>query len=321
MEIGPLEIDRSKLKLQSLSQREHLISRNSFLPLAEVNNIPKQIKDVAERVIRARNSGTHVILMMGAHVLRSGVQKFLIDMMKDGYISCIATNGACVIHDYEIALIGETTESVARYIKDGRFGFWEETGRINEIVNEAAQKGKGLGEAIGEAINNGNFPYHDISIFSSAYRLGVQTTVHVGIGYDITHQHPNCDGAAYGASSYTDFLRFTKVLEKLEGGVVMVFGSSVMAPEVFLKSLSMARNIARQEGRQIRDFTTMVCDLQPLPDDFRVEPSKDMPQYYFRPWKTLLVRTVQDGGKSYYVQGHHSETIPALWTAIKQAQG
>ena len=315
------KFDRSKLNLQSLSERKHLLSRNSFLPLAEVNDIPNQMNDIAERVVSARTSGTPLILMIGAHVIRSGVQEFIIDLMQGGYITCIATNGACVIHDWELALIGKTEESVAKYIKNGRFGLWKETGEINNVVRQAAADGKGLGEAIGKAVSDGNFQHKDISLFASAHRLGVQITVHVGIGYDITHQHPNCDGAAYGASSYTDFLRFTKVLEKLEGGVVMVFGSSVMAPEVFLKSLSMARNIARQEGRQIRDFTTMVCDLQPLPDDFRVEPSKDMPQYYFRPWKTLLVRTVQDGGKSYYVQGHHSETIPALWTAIKQAQG
>ena len=147
--------------------------------------------------------------------------------------------------------------------------------------------------------------------------MGVLFPVHVGIGYDITHQHPNCNGAAYGATSYTDFLKFARVLEHLEGGVVMVFGSSVMAPEVFLKALSMARNVARQKGKGIKNFTTLVCDLQFLPDDFSAEAAKEDQGYYFRPWKTLLIRTVADGGESFYVQGDHSRTIPALWTAVE----
>jgi len=134
----------------------------------------------------------------------------------------------------------------------------------------------------------------------------------VGIGYDILHEIPNW--AAYGAASYTDFLRFAKVLESLEGGVVMNFGSAVMAPEIFLKALSMVRNVARQ----ICHFTTLVCDLIDLPDNYREEASKDNPYYYFRPWKTMLVRTVADGGESFYVKGRHSETIPALWTAINE---
>ena len=141
-------------------------------------------------------------------------------------------------------------------------------------------------------------------------------TIHVGIGYDITHQHPNCDGAAYGATSYTDFLRLVSVVEKLEGGVVMNFGSAVMAPEVFLKALSMSRNLAIQEGRSIRRFTSLVCDLHFLPEDITKEASKQSRNYYFRPWKTMLIRSVADGGNSFYVKGDHADTIPALWTAL-----
>ena len=257
--------------------------------------------------------------MMGAHVLRAGVQRYLIDLIENGYINCIATNGACVIHDWEFALIGKTTESVTKYIKDGRFGFWQETSQINDVVTEAAFEKMGLGESVGKAIFENNFPYQDISLYAACFRNQIPITVHVGIGYDITHQLPNCDGAAYGATSYIDFLRFTKALEDLDGGVAMVFGSSVMAPEVFLKALSMVRNVKRQEGKYIRHFATLVCDLYPVPDSYDVEPSKDTAAYYFRPWKTLLNRTVADGGKSFYVQGNHSETIPALWTAIQNA--
>lgn len=259
--------------------------------------------------------------MLGAHVLRAGVQRYLIDLMERGFITCMAFNGAGVIHDFEFALIGATTESVARYVKDGRFGLWQETGRINEIVSQAAREGLGLGEAVGRAIEEERFPHRDISLFAAGYRLGIPMTVHVGIGYDIVHEHPNCDGAAYGLASYTDFLRFVATLESLERGVVMNFGSAVMAPEVYLKALAMVRNVARQEDRRIAQFATLVCDLKPLGADHRNEASREDPGYYFRPWKTMLVRTVADGGESYYVQGHHRDTVPQLWTAIRGRDG
>jgi len=238
--------------------------------------------------------------------------------MERGYLSCIAINGAGVIHDFEFALIGATTENVAHYIREGYFGLWEETGRINDIVTLAAKNNVGLGEAVGHVIEEERFPYRDISILAAGYRLCIPVTVHVGVGYDIVHQFPNCDGAAYGKTSYIDFLKFTKALESLEEGVVMNFGSAVMAPEIYLKALSMVRNVARQEGRRICHFTTLVCDLVDLPDNYHNEPSKDNPYYYFRPWKTMLSRTVADGGKSFYVQGRHAETIPDLRNAINE---
>jgi len=142
----------------------------------------------------------------------------------------------------------------------------------------------------------------------------------VGIGYDIIHEHPNFDGAASGEASYLDFLELAAQLERLEGGVVMNFGSAVMAPEVYLKALAMVRNAAAAEGREIRRFTTLVCDLKEMPDSFRTEPCKSDPAYYFRPWKTMLVRTVADGGESFYVRGRHDETIPGLWKEIGTAE-
>ena len=315
-----LSFDRYRLKLSPLSQRVSDIDVSVVLPLENKCDAVNRFADVAERILKARKNNAAVVLMMGAHVIRSGVQRYLIDLMEHGYITAIATNGACTIHDWEFSLIGATTESVSRYIRDGRFGFWEETGRINDIVKSAAEAHVGIGEAMGKAIIRENLPHREISLFAAACRNSIPITVHVGIGYDITHQHPNFDGAAYGAASYIDFLKLAKVIEKLEGGVLLVFGSSVMAPEVFLKALSMARNVKRQDGKCIRHFTTLVCDLYPLPDTFHTEPNRDDPGYYFRPWKTLLVRTVQDGGKSYYVKGAHDETIPALWTAIKEVE-
>jgi hypothetical protein len=154
---------------------------------------------------------------------------------------------------------------------------------------------------------------------AAAYEMGVPVTVHVSIGQDIIHQHANCDGAALGQVSYTDFLIYTEQLKNLSQGVVMNFGSAVMAPEVYLKSLSMVRNTARQEGCEIRGFTTLVCDLHHLPDNYRHEAPKSDPAYYFRPWKTMLVRTVADGGESFYVSGRHGRTIPELWTATQSA--
>jgi hypothetical protein len=151
-------------------------------------------------------------------------------------------------------------------------------------------------------------------------RLGVPLTVHVGVGYDIIHEHPNCDGAALGAASYCDFLVFTQTVTRLEGGVLLNFGSAVMGPEVYLKALSMARNVAHQEGRVVKHFTTGVFDLVPLDGDTRRQAPKSDPRYYYRPWKTILVRTVADGGESFYVQGDHRDTLPALYHAARRAE-
>jgi hypothetical protein len=304
------------LEILPLSSRRHNLTFKDILPLKERVPIQATFRIVAEKIVSARGRNAAVVLMTGGHVVRSGVQRYLIDLMEQGFISCLAMNGAGMIHDFEFSLIGATTESVATYIPKGHFGLWRETGRINEIVSWAAKKKMGLGEAIGCFIEEERLPHREISVLGSAYGMRIPATVHVGIGYDIVHEFPNCDGAAYGATSYTDFLRFANVLESLEGGVVMNFGSSVMGPEVYLKALSMARNVARQEGQRISHFTTLVCDLQKLPKHYHQEPSPEEPSYYFRPWKTLLVRTVKDGGESFYVRGRHSETVPQLWTAI-----
>lgn len=314
-----MEFDRNRLKIKSLKEREHDLDISVMRPIEKVSVSQPFITAVADRVKKAKEHGSSVILMMGAHVLRAGVQRYLIDLMEKGYISCIALNGAGVIHDFEFALIGATTESVARYIWEGQFGLWKETGQINDIVNQAYTSDSGIGESVGKAISEGEFPHKELSLLAAGYRLDLPITVHIGIGCDIIHEHPNFDGAATGACSYRDFLRFTGIMQNLEGGVVMNFGSAVMAPEIFLKALSMVRNVAHQEGRCIKHFTTLVCDLHALPRDFSQEPSKDNPAYYFRPWKTMLVRTVADGGESFYVQGPHSETVPALWTAVNGA--
>ena len=312
--------DRTSLSIKSLSYRAHDLDISIIRELNASKNsdIDERFKKIAQNIVKAKNNNSSIILMIGGHIIRAGVQKYLIDLMENGFISCLAMNGAGMIHDFEFAHIGATTENVSRYIQKGQFGLWKETGQINDYINKGYKEGMGMGETVGRAIFDGDFKYKTISLLATGYRLKIPVTVHVGIGYDIIHEHPNCDGAATGATSYRDFLYFAKVVENLEGGVIMDFGSAVMAPEVFLKALSMARNVACQQGRYIRRFATLVCDLHDLPDDFNKEPCKDDPAYYFRPWKTLLVRTVADGGESFYIKGKHEYTIPALWRAINR---
>src|SRR6185503_13052541 len=210
------------------------------------------ITEIGRRMAAARERGAAILLLMGAHVIRAGVARQLIDLMERGLISHIGMNGAGVIHDYELARIGATTESVARYIRTGEFGLWRETGELNEWVIEAAALGLGLGENAGRRIETSDYPHKDLSILAAAYRQAVPVTVHVGIGYDILHEHPNCDGAAFGACSYRDFLIFARTVERLESGTLLSFGSAIMAPEVYLKALAMARNVAHQQGRELR---------------------------------------------------------------------
>ena len=313
---GSAKFDRSRLAVASLAERQHDLHISSIMPLEPVSTVEQAFRTVADKIVAAKAKRSAIVFMMGAHVLRAGVQRYVIHLMENGYINCVAMSGAGVIHDFEFAAIGATTESVTHYIRSGQFGLWRETGRINEIVAQAADEGRGLGEAVGRVIEEEEFPNRDISLLAAGYRLAIPVTAHVGIGYDIVHELPNCDGAAYGATSYTDFLRFTELLNRLEDGVVMNFGSAVMAPEVYLKALSMVRNVARQEGRRICRFTTLVCDLVDLPCDYHIVAEPDKPLYYFRPWKTMLVRTVADGGESFYVQANHATTVPQLWTAI-----
>ena len=312
------QFDRSRLTVRPLAEREHDLTAAAIRPLCPVPVANPTFETVAARIVQAQRLGASVLLMAGAHLLRSGVQRYIIDLMERGLLSGVALNGGGMIHDYELALVGATTESVARYIQDGQFGLWRETGEINDIVSAAARDGKPLGAAIGEAIADGDFPHRDTSILAAGHRLGIPVTVHVGIGYDIVHEHPNCDGAAWGQASYADFLTFAALVERLDGGVVMNFGSAVMAPEVFLKALAMARNAAAREERTIANFTSLVTDLRDLPAGADTALDKTGPEYYFRPLKTMLVRTVA-GGASHYVKGPHAETFPQLWSAIGRA--
>lgn len=308
--------DVSSLTLSSLHERRHDLNLEILLPLEATEFHFPETELFAEKLISTRSAGRSSLFIMGGHVIRSGVQKYIIDLMRRGYLTCIAMNGACVIHDFEFSLIGATTESVAYYIQNGQFGFWQETGRLNDIIRSAAEEDLGLGEAVGKYIVENELPHREVSILAQAYLLRIPATVHVGVGYDIIHQHPNCDGAALGETSYRDFLIFAQQVASLSEGTVMNVGSAVMGPEIFLKALAMARNQAGSRGKTISDFSTLVCDIKPLPETYRSEASKSDPLYYFRPWKTLLVRAGSVSGESYYVRGEHRRTIPALWQAV-----
>jgi cob(I)alamin adenosyltransferase len=308
--------DRARIALRGLRERGHDLLAKDVWPLdrAVVPFEHPEFPELVAAITAARSAGRPVVLMMGAHPIKLGLSRFLVDLIERRIVTHLATNGAGMIHDFELALGDGTSEDVPKWIQRGQFGLWKETGRLNEIVAEAAKRGAGLGEAVGRAIEEEQLPRRELSIAAAGWRAGVPITSHVGIGSDIIHAHANCDGAALGAASYTDFLLFTQTISQLEGGVYLNIGSAVTGPEVYLKALSMARNVARQEEREIRKFTTAVFDLGVLPTNFRQgPPGKEHPMYYYRPWKTILVRTVADGGQSYYFAGDHQTTIPGLW--------
>jgi hypothetical protein len=315
--------DRSQINLRSLTERQHDVPAWSCAPLVRPESAydHPEWNELVDRMLQARDRGRPVLMMMGAHVIKQGLSRYVIDLMRRGLVTHVATNGAGIIHDFELALVGGTSEDVARYVRRGEFGLWEETGRLNDIVAEAASRREGLGEAVGRTIDHAGFPWSDLSIGAAGWRLGVPVTSHVTVGADIIHAHANCDAAAWGAASYTDFLIFAQAVRQLEGGVFLNVGSAVTGPEVYLKALSMARNVARQQGQEIRRFTTAVFDLVELPANFRQgAPDKSHPQYYYRPWKTILVRTVADGGQSYYFRGDHRVTIPSLHHELTSRQ-
>lgn len=321
------EFDRQELRPLGLSQRGSDLKCDGVLALDEgceagVSN--EHIATLADAVSDSRRARRPVVLLMGGHPIKLGLSRFLVDLIERNFVTHVATNGAGIIHDFELAMSGGTSENVAKWINVGQFGLWEETSRLNDIVVKAAVGDEGLGEAVGRVLDEQQFPNRDISICAAGYRCGVPVTSHVTIGGDIIHAMPNCDGAALGKMSYTDFLIFAHSIQQLEGGVFLNIGSAVTGPEVYLKALSMARNVNRQRefpGLPIeetrptpRNFTTAVFDMVDLPDNWHDgPPGKDHPLYYYRPWKTILCRTVADGGTSYYIKGDFRQTIPAVW--------
>ena len=262
----------------------------------------RSFRAVVDALVDARRNGRAVVCMLGGHVVKTGLAPVLIDLMRRGVITHLASNGSTVIHDYELARWGGTSEDVEAGLRDGTFGMADETGReINLAVRDGVRHGWGLGEALGRALAaRDDLAHPELSLLLAAHRLGVGFTVHVAIGADIVHQHPDADGAAIGEASHRDFKRLSAHLEALDGGVVLNLGSAVIMPEVFLKALTVCRNL--HDG-QPRSFVAA---------DF------DMIRHY-RPRVNVVERpTRTGGGRGYQITGHHELMIPLLAWAVAE---
>lgn len=291
-------------RINKVSVRDFAAPLSSHTGIREyLSCLPKILKaadllELADLIAAAYRRQKPIIVMAGGHVVKCGLSTVLIDLMERGVITALVCNGATSIHDFEIALIGETSEDVGRYLQSGEFGMVEETGRyMNEAFIYAAAKGIGMGEGLGRKLIELDAQFQDKSLLAAACRLGIPVTVHVAIGTDIIHQHPLANGASIGEASFTDFRILTAVVAELgDGGVILNLGSAVILPEVFLKALTIARNL----GHQVTHFTTA---------DF------DMIQQY-RPLENVVKRPTIIGGKGFTFTGHHEIMIPLLAGAI-----
>ena len=261
--------------------------------------VARDFKRVVEAIAEAKRKKRAVVVMLGGHIVKTGLAPLLIDLMERGVITHLAMNGSAAIHDYEIARFGATSEDVARGLLDGTFGMAEETGRgMNEAFSAGMSEGWGMGESLARALEKLPLSNPDLSVLLAARRLGIPCTVHAALGAEIIHQHPAASGAAIGDTSHRDFRRLAASLPGLhDGGVVLNLGSAVIMPEVFLKALTIARNL--DKGKPT-GFTT--CDL-------------DMQRHY-RPRLNVVQRPTQGSGKGYEITGHHEIMIPLLVWAV-----
>ena len=258
------------------------------------------LRDVVDAVIKARLAGRAVALGMGAHPTKVGLNPVLVDLMERGVITALALNGAVIIHDFELAFLGHTSEEVDMEIDSGRFGMAEETGRlINHAISLGVRKGLGLGESVGRWIEEHSFPNRKTSLLAAAVRLDIPVTVHVAVGTDIIHMHPAVDCAALGEASLRDFRTFAAVVAGLEGGVYLNLGSAVIMPEVFLKALTLARNL----GHTVDRITTVNMDFLP----------------HYRPLTNVLRRPTQKGGAGHMLIGHHEIMVPLLAAGVLES--
>jgi len=260
------------------------------------------LKAVVRSIVKARRDQRPVVVGMGAHPIKVGLSPLLIDLVKRGIITAIATNGACIIHDFELSLTGRTSEDVAQEVCAGAFGMARETGKeLNAAVKRGVRKGYGIGKSVGEHIFLRGKGLSDRSIFAEGYRLGIPTSVHVAMGTDIIHMHPYADGAMIGEGSLRDFRLLASVVADLQGGVYINLGSAVIMPEVFLKALTIARNL----GHRVDDITTV---------------NMDFIQHY-RPRENVLIRPTLKKGRAYALTGHHEIMFPLLAAALIEEMG
>ena len=271
------------------------------------------------RIVAARMHGRPVIFSMGAHVIKNSLSRYLIALMRNGIVTHLSGNGACSIHDFELCYLGGTSEHVPTAIEDGSFGMWEQTGRwMNEALQDGWECGYGYGESLARYIHARpeRFPHRDDCVLYQAWLLGVPATYHIALGTDIVHQHPTVRFDAIGGTSGIDFHTMCQSVSQLDGGVFLNFGSGVIGPEVFLKALSISRNL----GYQTYHITTANFDLIDL-GDYRAELGHSDPQYYYRPRKNIVNRPVSRGGTGWHFVGDHKETIPNLYARVMEKGG
>ncbi|WP_028585381.1 hypothetical protein [Desulfogranum mediterraneum] len=306
--ISPLDLD--KLNTYSVYDRHSKVSVKDFARPAQagmrvsdlIAALPAQLTGsdfpaCIRRVAAAHRNGRPIILGMGAHVIKVGLNPILIGLMKEGILSAIALNGAGIIHDSEIAMVGRTSEEVADVLGAGAFGAAQETGEfLNGAINRGAEQGLGIGEAVGRALTEQDFPHNDQSLLAMAYRYKVPVTVHVAMGTDIIHIHPSVDGGAIGRAGHHDFRLFSTLVSTLQDGVYLNVGSAVLLPEVFLKALTVVRNL----GHEVNRLTTANFDFI----------------RHYRPATNVVHRPTLEGGKGYNFTGHHELLLPLFAAAL-----
>jgi hypothetical protein len=306
--LNPLNL--KKLKTYSLQERKSKVSLKDFArPWSPgssfqdfLESLPhllaaQDLRSISTAMIQAREGGKTLHWAMGAHVIKVGLNPILIALMRRGFVSALSLNGAGIIHDAELAMVGRTSEDVDQELGKGTFGMSQETAAfLNRSIKEGAKKGLGLGRSVGRALIEGKFPFLSSSLLAEACRLDIPTTVHVAIGTDIIHLHPSMDARATGQASYRDFQTFCSMVRSLEGGVFINIGSAVIIPEVFLKAITLVRNL----GYALNRFTTVNMDFI----------------RHYRPSTNVVHRPTREGGKGYYLIGHHELMVPLLAASL-----
>ncbi len=304
------KLNFAKIKTVSLKKRRSKIGIKDFAAIQKngdsfnsfIESLPnilaaKDFRQVVQAMRKAKKEKKPILFMMGAHVIKCGLNPLIIDLMERGYLNALALNGAGAIHDFELAYCGQTSEDVEASIKDGSFGMSKETSDFfNMAINRAAKKNCGLGEELGRIIIKEKLPFQKYSLLANCASLSIPLTVHVAFGTDIIHPHPGCDGANLGKVAMYDFRRFTGLVSDLDGGVVLNIGSAVIMPEVFLKAISTARNL----GFRVNKFSAACFDMIK----------------HYRPMQNVVKRPTSAGGHGYYIVGHHEIMIPLLYRAL-----
>lgn len=306
-------LDLTKIATYSISERHSKVEVQDFAKPIDrstakavasyFENFPKILaaKDLREfvaLVVSARQRKAPIIWGMGSHVLKTGLAPLIIDLMDEGFVTAIALNGSALIHDFETAFAGKTSEDVDSAIGEGQFGMAKETGdQVNLALAHGVSRGLGLGEAIGEHIAKSDYRFKHLSLFARAFERKLLATVHVAVGTDIIHMHPKCDAQALGLGSHRDFLKFAELVSRLENGVYINFGSAVILPEVFLKSITLVRNL----GFKVDHITTANFDF--------------MNQYRER--VNVVERPTSNGGHGFSFVGHHELMLPLLAALLK----